>query len=193
LPEITLSFEARPRNAAATRQAILDAATARFEREGYDDVGVRDIARDAGVDPALISRYFGSKEDLFDEVLNVCMAGSDLMDGPREDFGRRMAHEVVFGPSKGDAKMKGLLIMLRSIGSAKAAEVIRRSSQRCFYGPFAEWLGDPDAAVRARLAGGLMMGVSLSREISGGFDLSPEECESLCSRLAAALQDLVDH
>lgn len=188
-----MSFEARPRNAAATRQAILDAATARFEREGYDDVGVRDIARDAGVDPALISRYFGSKEDLFDEVLNACMADSDLMDGPREDFGRRMAQEVVFGPSKGDAKMKGLLIMLRSIGSAKAAEVIRRSAHRCFYGPFAEWLGDPDAAVRARLAGGLMMGVSLSREISGGFDLSPAECESLCSRLAAALQDLVDH
>jgi AcrR family transcriptional regulator len=189
-----LGFEAltRPRNAGATRQAILDAATDRFAREGYDDVGVRDIARDVGVDPALISRYFGSKEDLFDEVLNVCMAGSDLMEGAREDFGRRVAHEIVYGPSKPEAKMKGLLIMLRSIGSARAAEVIRRSSHRCFYGPFTEWMGSPDGAVRARMAGGLMMGMSVSREISGGFDLSPEECESLCSRLAAALQDLVD-
>ena len=189
-----MGFEAlgRQRNAAASRQAILDVATLRFSREGYDDVGVRDIAGDVGVDPALISRYFGSKEDLFDEVMNVCMAGSDLMDGPREDFGRRVAHEIVYGPTKKEAKMTGLLIMLRSIGSAKASEVIRRSSHRCFYGPFAEWLGAPDGAVRARLAGGLMMGVSIGREISGGFDLSKEECEILCRRLAAALQDLID-
>ena len=35
----------RPRNAEATRAAILQAATHRFSRESYDDVGMRDIAR----------------------------------------------------------------------------------------------------------------------------------------------------
>ena len=54
----------RPRNAAATRTAILEAARERFAAESYDDVGMRDIARDVGVDAALISRYFGSKDDL---------------------------------------------------------------------------------------------------------------------------------
>ena len=55
----------RPRNASATRDAMLAAARERFARHSYDDVGLRDVARDAGVDAALISRYFGSKEDLF--------------------------------------------------------------------------------------------------------------------------------
>lgn len=190
-----MGFEAlcRPRNAAATRQAILDAATRRFAREGYDEVGLRDIAGDVGVDPALISRYFGSKEDLFDEVVNVCMSGKDhMMDGPRETFGERVAQQVIYTPKPKEQKMQGLLIMLRSIGSAKASEIIRRSSEACYYAPFAQWLGEPEARIRARLVSGLIMGMALSREITGGFDLTPEECEKLRQRLATTIQDLVD-
>ena len=59
----------RKRNAAATRAAMLDAAVCRFARDGYDGASVRDIAADAGVDAALVSRYFGGKEELFNEVL----------------------------------------------------------------------------------------------------------------------------
>src|SRR3546814_4650837 len=60
---------ARTRNAAATRHAILLAATGRFLQDSYECVGLRDIARDAGIDVALVSRYFGSKEELFAQVL----------------------------------------------------------------------------------------------------------------------------
>ena len=85
----------RPRNAAVTRDTILVAARERFSRHSYDDVGVRDVAGDAGVDASLISRYFGSKEDLFAAALDSCQAGADLFDGPRETFGRRMADQIV--------------------------------------------------------------------------------------------------
>ena len=86
----------RPRNAAATRTAILEAARDRFAAESYDDVGMRDIARDVGVDAALISRYFGSKDDLFLAALDSCSDGSTLMSGDKSEFGRRVAHEIVF-------------------------------------------------------------------------------------------------
>ena len=59
----------RARNAAATRHSILVAATRRFLQDSYECVGLRDIAGDVGVDVALVSRYFGSKEELFREVL----------------------------------------------------------------------------------------------------------------------------
>ena len=59
----------RAKNAAATRQAMLVAARRRFLQESYENVGLRDVAGDAGVDVALVSRYFGSKEELFKEVL----------------------------------------------------------------------------------------------------------------------------
>jgi AcrR family transcriptional regulator len=55
----------RPRNAAQTRADILSAARRRFAAEGFERTTLRSIAADVGVDQALVSRYFGSKQDLF--------------------------------------------------------------------------------------------------------------------------------
>ncbi|KQW83050.1 TetR family transcriptional regulator [Brevundimonas sp. Root1279] len=181
----------RPRNAEATRAAILNAARERFARESYDDVGMRDIAGDVGVDAALVSRYFGSKEDLFVNVLDSCDNGAELMAGDRADFGHRIAHEVVF-EGKSESKLKGLLILLRSIGSAKAMELVQRTGNERFFNPFAAWVGGHDAAPRARLAAAFIMGMAVSREITGGFSLTPDQCERMADRMAAILQDIID-
>ncbi len=190
----------RPRNANATRQAILEAARERFCSDSYDDVGMRDVARDVGVDAALISRYFGSKEDLFVAVLDSCKNGRDLMDGPREDFGDRLAREIVYGEvmpcqdDDGAAKMRGLLILLRSVGSAKAMDVMQRTSNNRFFDPLAAWIGGPDAPVRARLAAGLIMGMAIGRELSDGYSsLDDTQKGELARRMAAALQGLIDN
>src|SRR5437879_5436549 len=50
---------------ARTRERILGAARTHFGREGYDKATLREIAAGAGVDPALIPHYFGSKEGVF--------------------------------------------------------------------------------------------------------------------------------
>ena len=181
----------RPRNAAATRGAILDAASRRFSAESYDDVGMRDIAREVGVDPALISRYFGSKEELFAAVLDSCKNGGELMEGSRADFGERVAHELVYGPGN-PCKLQGLLILLRSVASTKAMEIVRRGARERFYGPFEQWVGGDDGPVRARLASSLIMGMAVSREVTGGFDLTPDQCELLYQRLAVTLQSVID-
>lgn len=181
----------RPRNAAATRSAILDAASKRFSAESYEQVGMRDIARDVGVDPALISRYFGSKEELFRAVIDDCGHGKDLMEGDRAQFGERVAHELVYG-ERNENKMSWLLLMLRSASSAKAFEVVQQASTEEFYQPFTEWLGGPDAAIRVRIAAGLMMGVTVGRDLSGGLQMTPDECERMKRRIAAILQDLID-
>ena len=194
LSEITLSFAVcsqRPRNAAATRGAILDAASKRFTGESYDQVGMRDIAKDVGVDPALISRYFGSKEDLFRAVLDDCGNGAELMEGDRTSFGERVAHDLVYGPPK-EGKLAWLLLMLRSATSPKAAEIIQRASREGFYQPFTEWVGGPDAALRVRIAAGLMMGVAVGRDLTGGLDLPEDQCERMKARIATILQGLID-
>ena len=181
----------RPRNAEATRTAILDAALERFARESYDDVGLRDIAGDVGVDAALVSRYFGSKDELFETVIDSCDKAEDLMSGDRATFGARVARDIVFEP-KSDTKLKGLMVFLRSISSTKAMEVVQRNANTRFYGPFAEWVGGPDGAIRARLAAGFIMGMAISRDITGGYALTPEECERLVERMATTLQALID-
>ncbi|WP_419756011.1 TetR family transcriptional regulator [Brevundimonas sp.] len=182
----------RPRNAAATRTAILDAARERFAAESYDDVGMRDIARDVGVDAALISRYFGSKDDLFLAALDSCGDGSTLMSGEKSELGARVANEIVFEPKTAE-KLKGMSIMLRSIGSNKAAEMVQTTCTSRFFGPLEEWLSGPNATVRARLLAGFIMGMSVSRELGGGsFNIEPAQCEEMRDRLAPILQALID-
>ena len=55
----------RTRNAAASREALLASARTLFSSAGFDKTTVRDIGEQAGVDPALIARYFGSKVNLY--------------------------------------------------------------------------------------------------------------------------------
>ena len=181
----------RGRNAAATRAAILAAARRRFANEGYDGASLREIAGDAGIDAALVSRYFGSKEDLFGEV--ICAGGppEELLRGDPSEFGSRVARELIMNPSDG-GKLAKLLIMLRSASSPTAAEVLRRNSDQIFYGPFEAWLGGDDRAVRVRAAASLIMGFAVARAIDDTYGLDEDQRERLCERLADMLQRAID-
>jgi AcrR family transcriptional regulator len=59
----------RQRDAARTRQRILDAALAEFAANGFAGARVREIAQRAGVNAQLISYYFGGKEGLYNELM----------------------------------------------------------------------------------------------------------------------------
>jgi AcrR family transcriptional regulator len=190
--EIMHKAVVRTRNAAATRQAILDAASLRFRREGYDEVGMRDVAGDAGCDPALVSRYFGSKEDLFRAVLTACGdGGACLMEVPREQFGAHYARQLVFDNCDCD-DMEIVLIMLRASGSAKAAEMVRLATVEEFIMPFAQWLGGEEAQARAFLASSLVMGFALNRSLGGEGAIPESDRHALYQRLARLLQACVD-
>ncbi|MFC4627741.1 TetR family transcriptional regulator [Promicromonospora alba] len=67
-----------PRRSDATRAAILEAAKERFAADGYERATVRAIARDAGIDPSMVMRYYGSKEGLFAAVIDVELDFPDL-------------------------------------------------------------------------------------------------------------------
>ncbi|WP_143825659.1 TetR/AcrR family transcriptional regulator [Nannocystis exedens] len=58
-----------------TAQALLAAARSAFSRGGYAAASVRDIARAAGVNPALVRYHFGSKEGLYRKVIDEAMSG----------------------------------------------------------------------------------------------------------------------
>jgi hypothetical protein len=72
--------------ASGTRQAILEAARARFAADGYGGTTIRRVAADAGVDPSLVMQFFRSKELLFGAVMSIspdAMAQlSDAFNGP---------------------------------------------------------------------------------------------------------------
>ncbi|OZD05187.1 TetR family transcriptional regulator [Rhodococcus sp. 06-235-1A] len=72
--------ERQPRSAAATRARILDAARAQFAADGYDRTTMRSVAGTAGVDAAMVVRYFGTKEALFAEAATFVLGIPDLTD-----------------------------------------------------------------------------------------------------------------
>ena len=84
-------------DAAATRAAIFEAATRRFAYQGYEHAGVREIAADAGVDAAMVNRYFGSKEGLFAEVVEHAFDYRYLTDGDRATLAERLARKWCTG------------------------------------------------------------------------------------------------
>jgi len=61
----------RRRGSPDTREAILEVARRLFSDKGFDATTVRGIASEAGVDPAMIHHYFGTKEELFREALSI--------------------------------------------------------------------------------------------------------------------------
>jgi len=75
----------RPHDAQASRQALLGAASTLFDARGYDATTVREIGDRAGVDAALIARYFGGKEGLYLATLE--QEGRPQLPGdPKEAF-----------------------------------------------------------------------------------------------------------
>jgi AcrR family transcriptional regulator len=178
----------RRRNAAATRSAILEAATRRFAFEGYQGAGVREIAADAGVNAAMVNRYFGSKEGLFAEVVEHAFDIRYLVDGDRATLAERLARAVVYGREDiaGDRRIP-LLLILRSATEPSAAELIRPSLERNLLQPLAEHLDGPDAKVRAAIVIAQCAGFSMLNQMLRPRVLAEAQKEELVVLLKQSL------
>ena len=172
----------RRRDAAATRTAILHAAREEFTQRGYDGVGVREIARAAGVDPRLIGRYFGSKEGLFAEVVDLAYEKSLMM---TPELNAQAARELLTGTDK--SAEAGMLLTLRSAANPRAAAIMRDSIERNYQRRLADALPGTDTASRAALLIAICAGVILDRMLLGHSALNSPDTESLIPYLHAAL------
>jgi AcrR family transcriptional regulator len=154
------------RDAVATRASILAAAHQRFLREAYENVGLRDIAGDAGVDVALISRYFGGKEGLFREPKSIDELPGFLAQLVAEDDDADRHH-----------RMEMFVIMLRSASSPKAGDIIRELVNRDVLEPLAGTIGGDQGEMRANMLLAILMGVGVLRTIMkvDNFELDAEE------------------
>ncbi|MEN3749242.1 TetR family transcriptional regulator [Sphingomonas sp. HF-S3] len=175
----------RLRNAAATREAILVSACRHFARESYEKVGVREIARDAGVDPALVSRYFGSKEQLFRQTM-VCEDPMNFDGLAREDLPEHLAtmllsEDACEGPGE---RLDWVMIMLRSAASPATIELVREAMQENLLDPLSDALGgDDDAKIRAGMAFAIMLGADVLSTVFEGSPKPPGLDEQLHGRL----------
>ncbi|MFC4032381.1 helix-turn-helix domain-containing protein [Streptomyces polygonati] len=172
----------RRRDATATRAAILRAAREAFTRLGYEGAGVREIARAAAVDARLIGRYFGSKEGLFAEVVDLAYEKSLMM---TPEVNAQAARALLTEPD--EAASDGLLLTLRSASNARAAAIMRDSIERNYQRRLADALPGRDADGRSALLVAICSGVLLSRMLLGSTLLNQPDVEQLVPYLRAAL------
>ncbi|HEX8301351.1 TetR/AcrR family transcriptional regulator [Sphingomonas sp.] len=152
----------RTRNAASTRQAMLEAARRQFARESYENVGLREIAGEVGVDPALVCRYFGSKEALFREVLRSPDDGEFLSGATAETLPEYLAELLTEPRCEVSAEKVGwLLIVMHSAGSAQASQIVRDTLHEDVLAPLEQMLSGEAAELRAGLVLAVMLGTAM--------------------------------
>ncbi|HHX82141.1 MAG TPA: TetR/AcrR family transcriptional regulator [Pseudomonadaceae bacterium] len=178
--------EARPRNAQATRNSILAAALKLFLKDGYDTAGVRAIAGEAGIDPALICRYFGSKKQLFAEVLeSTSKDPMQVIAGERSSFGQRIAEALLDPEADRTQHMVFIGLVTGAGASPEARQTAREQIEDRFIVPFSAWLGGDDAAGKAWLVCSLLIGTSIMNNVS-------QACPESSSELGARIQAIID-
>jgi AcrR family transcriptional regulator len=187
--------KARRRNAAATRHAILASARRAFARAGYDGVGVREIAKGAGVTAMLVNRYFGSKEQLFTEVVAETMAAPSILTqgiitspNPGED----LAAALIDQTRAGATPLDGFLIMLHSASSKRAAEIGREQIERHHQKVMTAAVRGKRAPQRAALVLSLIAGFQVMRQMIGLSALAEAKPKALVKILGPVFQQLLE-
>jgi AcrR family transcriptional regulator len=182
----------RTRNAAATRDAILHSALAAFSRNGYDGIGVREIAQAAGVTAVLVNRYFGSKEELFGAAVEIAFSDSTLFEGDSSSLAQRLTEAVIAKTEKDADPIDPLLLLLRSAPNPRASEILRESIARHFERPLKSLLMGPWASERAAMILAFISGLQLFRKVIGSKALTDGTRASLYANIKATFQRLID-
>jgi AcrR family transcriptional regulator len=176
----------------ATRGRILAAARASFEEHGFDNASIRDVARRAKVDPALVHHYFGTKQRLFVAAMELpfdpTVEVPRLSAGDPERLGERLATFVL--DVWEDPKIRPSVVgLIRSAASDPvAARMLRELIVNGPLQAIAAIAGGPDAELRAELAGSQLIGLMLARHVLAVEPIASADRETLIALLGPTLQ-----
>lgn len=183
------SIGMKKRDSERTRRAILDAAQAVFSSTPYAEASLKEICARAGANPALVSRYFGSKEALFEEALDLALDVDLMTKAARGQFGVSVAR--LFIHEQEDRINPLPMLVYASAQSGTRAIAVRLVHERILV-PLGEWLGGPDKETLAAQIMSVAIGYFTYRLI---LPLRPFENggdENTETWLANALQSIVD-
>lgn len=179
-----------------TRKAVLDAARLRFAADGFTGASIRKIAADAGVDGALVMRFFGSKDGLFAAAMvippDAAEALTDALDGPADDLGERLVRAFLQLWTDPDTAPPLLATFRSAVTNERAAGELRAFLRARVLEAFVPRFPDvPDAPLRATLAASTLLGVVVGRQIVAIEALADAEFEEIVAILAPMVQNIL--
>lgn len=169
-----------------------------FSDNGYDATTIRAVAAEAGVAPNLVTRYFGGKAGLYREASDISLNVPDVLPGPFEELGARIAAEVV-RRWQGAGVDDPLLMMLRAAGSSPdaaeaAGEFFAMQAARPLAHHLAVELGLElsAAADRAAAVSSFVCGVVMQRYVMRTGPVAVAKPGPLRDWLGVSIQRLLD-
>jgi AcrR family transcriptional regulator len=181
-----------------TREAILESARGQFAERGYDRATIRGIAARAGVDPALVHHFYGTKERLFAAAMALPIVPSELISAtlagasrrPGETTGEHIVRTAVTVWDSPGVRTAFLGMLRSALTSESAAAMVREFVTQAILGPIASGTGGDPAgtAFRAALIGSQMLGLAMARYL---LQLEPV-ASALPGELAAAIGPSID-
>ncbi|HET8651781.1 MAG TPA: TetR family transcriptional regulator [Gaiellaceae bacterium] len=175
-----------------TREAIAEAARRSFGELGYERTTIRAIANEAGVDPALVIHFYGSKQQLFLSVIDLPFAPEEVLPailaGDRNGVGERFARFVV-GMLEDENARSVMTGMVRAASTeAEAAAMLRELISRRVFAAIADGLGVDDANLRANLVGTQVVGLVLARYVVAVEPLASLDADRVVASIAPTFQ-----
>jgi AcrR family transcriptional regulator len=175
-----------------TRAAIAASASRLFAARGYDRTSLRAIAADAGVDPALVTHYFGSKQRLLIEVasppIDPKLVVAQVVEGDPDGAGERLAR-LVLGVLEDPEGRERITAMVRAAASEPEAAVLMRDMIVAeLYGPMTAALGGDRSEFRANLVGSQVVGLVMARYVVAIEPIASAPVEEVVAAIAPTLQ-----
>jgi AcrR family transcriptional regulator len=175
---------------ADTRGEILTAARKTFAEKGFDKATIRGIAREAGVDPALVHHYFATKEGVFVAAMQLPIDPSvivpQIVAGPRDQVGERLVRFLLTLTADSQAREPMVGLIRAAMTNEQAATMVREFMLRAILGRVVETLGVPP--LRMEVAFAQMAGLVLARHIIRIEPLASAEIDELVELVGPTIQ-----
>jgi AcrR family transcriptional regulator len=179
-----------------TRGQILDAARESFARKGFSGTTIRGVATAAGVDPALVHHYFGSKDDLFLAALEIPVDPravvpavlADGLDGAAERL-LRLFLSVWDDP---ETRLPLVALVRSSLGDEGPGNLLREAMLRIVFTPLREVLPPDEGERRAQMVATQMIGLIVGRYLLRLEPLASMTGEEVVAWVAPTVQRYLD-
>jgi AcrR family transcriptional regulator len=186
-----------------TREAILDAARRRFGEQGYDGATIRGIAADAGVNPALVHHFYGTKERLFAAAMRLPAVPSELItfalgaerDRLGEEFGPRLGEILTSTMLRtwdvADIRTAFLGLLRSAATTEQGVTMLREFVTSTILASLTQVAGLGDDAVgryRATLVASQVIGLGFARYVLGLEPLVSASTEDLIAAIGPTVQ-----
>lgn len=173
----------------ATRAAIEAAARKLFAERGFEGASVRGIAAEAGIDPALVIRHFGSKEALFLRTIDTSLGIGSVIDGPVETMGRRIV--TYFLDADSAAMRRRFVAISQASHLSQVRDEMVRHTAEAYIAPLAPRLDGEDREVRVALVVAQIAGLLNLLFLQEDPVLSAASPATLVALYGDAIQSLV--